>query len=118
LSFKAWHDIKKVDKNRPMKSVKTGGRKKGTPNKVTTQLKEFISDLLLSYSDNQMKQDMEQLTPKERVELFYKMSQYVIPKVKAIDQIEDNDEDKVKTLVFIGYKENEERKLREQKMKG
>lgn len=90
-----------------MKSVKTGGRQKGTPNKVTGKLKDIISDMLLSYADHQMLKDLNELNPKDRIELFYKMSQYVIPKPKAIELIEP-DEQENKILIFIGKKQYDE----------
>ena len=47
---------------------KTGGRKAGTPNKITGTLKEFLSDLI---DDNreQIKQDLESLSAKDRLQM-------------------------------------------------
>lgn len=62
---------------------KTGGRVKGTPNKITSTLKEFISDLI---DDNreQILADLRQLEPKERLMILERLMGYVIPKQQAI----------------------------------
>lgn len=66
---------------------KTGGRCKGTPNKVTGTLKEYISEII---DDNRerIKEDLELLEPKDRLQILEKMMQYVIPKQKEIDMPE------------------------------
>jgi hypothetical protein len=59
---------------------KFGGRKEGTPNKLTRELrgelKNFISKELENLSSN-----FEQITPKERIELLSKLLPYAMPKV-------------------------------------
>jgi len=59
-----------------------GGRAKGTPNKVTRPLKEWINNLL---DDNreQIERDMKALLPKDRLIMFEKLLQYVVPKQKT-----------------------------------
>ena len=62
---------------------KTGGRKKGTPNKVTTDVKTWLAGLI----DNNRKQvedDLSQLEPKERIMIFERLLQYVVPKQQAV----------------------------------
>ena len=89
-----------------MKHKKTGGRTKGTPNKVTAELKEHIADVLEGYSKEQIQSDWKQLTPKERLEMLHKLSQYVIPKMASLpatqqQQIPDVNLTTVKTYVFV-----------------
>ena len=58
---------------------KTGGRRAGTPNKVTGNLREFVSDLIDSNRDK-IAEDIDKLQPKDRVMIFEKLMSYVMPK--------------------------------------
>lgn len=62
---------------------KTGGRVKGTPNKITTTAREWLASLI---DDNrqQIEHDIKQLEPKERLCVLEKLMQYVIPKQQAV----------------------------------
>ena len=64
---------------KPKGMPKTGGRRAGTPNKVTGNLREFVSGLI---DDNREKiaSDIEKLQPKDRVMIFEKLMSYVMPK--------------------------------------
>lgn len=62
---------------------KTGGRKAGTPNKVTGTLKEFIADLIDSNRE-QIEKDLKRLAPKDRLHILEKFVQYVIPKTQSM----------------------------------
>ena len=59
--------------------LKTGGRKKGTPNKATQTAKEWIVQTL-SANWEQTKSDLKVLEPKERLQLLFKLLEYVAPK--------------------------------------
>ena len=59
--------------------LKTGGRKTGTPNKATKTAKEWIVQTL-SANWEQMKSDLKVLEPKERLQLLFKLLEYVTPK--------------------------------------
>lgn len=66
------------------KGKKTGGRIKGTPNKVTVLGKTVIVDLLSEYnSSGQMASDFAELEPKERITIAEKLMQYVLPKMQS-----------------------------------
>ena len=58
---------------------KTGGRKAGTPNKVTSDLKDRIVALIDERFDS-IAYDMELLEPKDRVASYLKLLEYVLPK--------------------------------------
>lgn len=58
---------------------KSGGRIKGTPNKVTTALREKIS-LLLENQFETIDEKLNKLKPKEQLEILIKLIPYVIPK--------------------------------------
>lgn len=60
------------------------GRPKGTPNKVTSDLRQWITAFI---DDNreQIKSDWLQLEPKDRIQLFEKLLKYALPTLQATD---------------------------------
>ncbi len=62
---------------------KTGGRQKGTPNKVTKDLRGWVSDLIDSNRE-QIEKDLQELEPKERIQVFEKFLQYTLPKKQSV----------------------------------
>ena len=63
------------------KSGNPKGRTPGTPNKVTSDLRERIN-ALLSDSFEQIVADFDKLEPRERVAAWSKLAEYVLPKHK------------------------------------
>ena len=63
---------------------KTGGRKRGTPNKVTASLKEFIKNLI-DNNRSQIISDMKKLEPYQRLLFIERLIGYVLPKQAAVD---------------------------------
>lgn len=59
-----------------------GGRTAGTPNKVSGTLKEWLTSLIDKNRD-QIEKDLQDLEPKERLQMIEKLMQYVIPKQAA-----------------------------------
>ena len=67
-------------------SPKTGGRKKGTPNKATMFGTQTIMDLLDDYQQSGlMAQDFKALKPSERMTLMKDLAGFIIPKKKALE---------------------------------
>lgn len=62
------------------KGQKTGGRQKGSINKVTKDTKDRI-DFVLGLLDNTIEQDIKLISPTERVKLFAVLQEYRIPKL-------------------------------------
>lgn len=63
---------------------KTGGRKKGTPNKSTTLGKQLIMSFLDDYaSSGLMESDFRAIEPKDRLIIAERLMQYTIPKMQA-----------------------------------
>lgn len=60
-----------------------GGRKKGTPNKINSDLKEWITSII-NDGKSQFIDDLRQLEPKERVKVYTGLLNYVLPKQQAI----------------------------------
>lgn len=68
---------------RPRGQPKTGGRKKGTPNKVTGDLREWLSGFL-NGNREQLEKDFAALEPNERIFAFPRLIGYIIPKQQAV----------------------------------
>ncbi|MCD8301527.1 MAG: hypothetical protein LUC44_00745 [Prevotellaceae bacterium] len=69
-----------------------GGRAKGTPNKVTSTLREWVSSLI-DKNRRQIERDLKELEPKDRLQMLEKLMQYVLPKQQSstvsIDKLSD-----------------------------
>jgi hypothetical protein len=65
---------------------KTGGRKAGTLNRTTADLKGRINTLLQSQFDTVVR-DLEQLEPKDRVSAYLKLLEYAVPKLNRTEQV-------------------------------
>ena len=63
--------------------VKYGGRKKGTPNRLTKEVREVLKELVFD-EISQVQSHFEKLDPKERIELLIKLLPYVMPKVQTV----------------------------------
>ena len=68
---------------RPKGTPKTGGRQKGTPNKVTASVKGWIS-CLIDKNRKQFEKDLKAVEPLERLQMLEKLMPYVVPKQQAI----------------------------------
>ena len=62
---------------------KYGGRQKGTPNRITKELRSVLKDVLYQELE-QIQEYLETLNSKERVELLIKLMPYILPKVTSI----------------------------------
>ncbi|WP_017732534.1 hypothetical protein [Nafulsella turpanensis] len=66
---------------------KTGGRKRGTPNKATAEVKDKIAAVFSEYGQEQMLADFMDLKPLERLRLFASLAEYLTPKqTRASDE--------------------------------
>ena len=61
---------------------KTGGRQKGTPNKIKSEIRDKISILVNGTIDSI---DINTLTHYQKVKLLNSLCQYVIPKLQSAD---------------------------------
>ena len=62
---------------------KYGGRTKGTPNRVTKELRSLLKDIMY-YEIEKIQEHMDSLNPKDRLELLIKLMPYALPKVISI----------------------------------
>ncbi len=58
---------------------KTGGRRLGTPNKITSNLKATIQGIVERQFET-LEDDLEQMDAKDKVSLVLKLVEYVLPK--------------------------------------
>lgn len=63
------------------KGAKTGGREKGTPNRLTKELRRLLKDLLHQELEN-LPDHLNSLETKERLEIVVKLLPYVIPRME------------------------------------
>ena len=89
-----------------MKGQKTGGRQAGTPNKVTTEIRNFLSSLVFDNIDL-ITQDFRQLTTEQRMILLPKILPYIAPRMKP--QTDDEQEkQEQRTLQLQEYRQHAE----------
>lgn len=62
---------------------KTGGRQKGTPNRISYNVKELINNLLRDEL-HKMPSLLNKMSPKERVDTTIKLLPYLLPKADEV----------------------------------
>ena len=65
------------------KGVKTGGREKGTPNKLTSELRTVLKKILTDELEN-IPTLIADLEPKDRLHAIIKLMPFVLPKVETV----------------------------------
>jgi 23S rRNA C2498 (ribose-2'-O)-methylase RlmM len=63
-----------------MKGAKTGGRQKGTANKVTNEIRNKINHLIENQLET-LEDDLKKLSPKERLDIVVKLLPYTIQRL-------------------------------------
>lgn len=63
--------------------LKSGGRKKGTPNKVTASVRQWLAQFVTDQIPT-IEADIKTLPPKDRVFVWERLLQYVTPKRQAV----------------------------------
>ena len=66
--------------------VKTGGRQKGTPNKISSQVKEKLTQVIDETIDSL---DISLMRTSEKIKLIQIGLQYIIPKPQLIEEREE-----------------------------
>ena len=65
-----------------IKPVKYGGRKKGTPNRLTKEVRAVLKEVVFKEM-LEVETHFEKLDPKTRIELLIKLMPYVCPKITS-----------------------------------
>ena len=68
--------------------LKYGGRQKGTPNRLTKELRAILKEALHKELEN-IGDHLEQLEPKERLEILIKLMPFVFPRMNTISHSMD-----------------------------
>ena len=82
------------------KRNKTGGRVAGTPNKLTSELRERINGFL-NDNWNNLQSEFEGLEPKDKLMFYERLLQYGLPKLQSteltgnIERLSDNQLDSI-----------------------
>ena len=62
--------------------IKHGGRQKGTPNRLTREVRDILKDVV--YQELSLVQEnLSKLEPKDRIDLLIKLIPFVCPKIKS-----------------------------------
>ena len=69
---------------------KTGGRQKGTPNKITAEIREFLASLVFDNMDL-IRQDIKDMTAEQRASFLPKILPYIVPKQKPKTEKDEQD---------------------------
>jgi len=67
---------------------KYGGRKKGTPNRLTKELRAILKEALHKELET-IGDQLEQLEPKERLEVLIKLMPFVFPRMNTMSHSMD-----------------------------
>jgi hypothetical protein len=73
-----------------MNGKKTGGRSAGTPNKVTSELRKTLKQIIAAELDV-LPETLGELPARERLELLIKLMPFCLPKVNTIGSTYDRD---------------------------
>lgn len=72
-----------------MQGRKTGGRTKGTPNRVTKELRDRLKSVFYEELEN-LPSLLAQLSPEKRADLLVRMAPYLLPRVEPVAYLEDD----------------------------
>lgn len=84
---------------RPLGTSKTGGRRKGTPNRRTIDLTERLENVGLNVPER-LVELLPQLSAEKQVEILMDLMTFLYPKRKAIEVSESEEAPKI-TISFI-----------------
>jgi len=63
--------------------IKYGGRTKGTPNRLTKEMRTILKTILFTELEN-IEELMNSLDSKQRIELVIKLLPFILPKVETV----------------------------------
>lgn len=70
---------------KPKGSAKSGGRVAGTPNRITTDIRDKFRQLLDMITIEQLRDDLMMVDPKDRLNIIAGLSEYLVPKLARIE---------------------------------
>jgi len=94
---------------------KFGGRAKGTPNKLTTEIRDKISIILQGTLDSI---DISRFTQTEKIKLIQVLCQYIVPRLQSTDhQIGSPDGQSAVTIQFVDSAGNNISEMKSEEIK-
>lgn len=76
---------------------KFGGRKKGTRNKLTSEIRERFR-ILVDNNLDRLQEDLDSLEPKDRTRMIVELSKFILPTLKATE-MNDKREDFLPVII-------------------
>jgi hypothetical protein len=95
--------------SRPVGLVKTGGRKKGTPNKRTLRFEEELNRLNINLLDS-IVTDLSNLDSEKRVDVLLKLLPYLYSKPRFVESETEEEGDSTHDLLISLIQERTEAK--------
>jgi hypothetical protein len=86
---------------------KFGGRTKGVPNKQTSEIRHYLTQLIENNLET-LESDLNELNAKDRLNIVIQLLKYVTPQFKSVEII-DNNENQFEPIVFT-FDFNDEKK--------
>jgi len=83
-----------------MPKSKTGGRQRGTPNKVTTDLRSLINELVSDELEH-LQSHIQQMPDEQRTHILLKLLPYVTPKMQAVTYRDESEPEHKQLVVYI-----------------
>lgn len=69
---------------RPPGGKKYGGRQKGTPNKISSKVRDILAHVTDEYYNSPLfQEDLQSLTPKDRIQSMERFANYIVPKLQS-----------------------------------
>jgi len=78
--------------------IKTGGRKKDTPNKSTKVIRDKFQTVLDSFDTDSIIKDLNSLKPLDRLKMINSLSEYILPKYQRLIVSDDNEKNREQPL--------------------
>ena len=85
------------------KGIKTGGRQKGTSNKLSGTVKEMITQFVTDELQH-LPTLLNKLEPKEKAEYIIKLLPYILPKKAPVDTLKDKEPQARSSLTYNMFK--------------
>lgn len=83
------------------KGYKTGGRVKGTSNKVTEKIRGVFTKVIENYVTDSIENDLKTLSPDQRLKVIMHLSEFVIPKMLRTESEKELNAEKSIEIKFI-----------------
>lgn len=85
------------------KGLKTGGRQKGTSNKLTGSVKEMLTQFVTNEVQH-LPTLLNKLEPKEKAEYIIKLLPYILPKKAPVEDLAAQNQSEKRELIFKMFK--------------